>query len=525
MLNGHDLRRDIMQQLGQPVWMANDADCFTLSEAVDGAGAGATTVFGVIIGTGCGGGIAVHQQLLSGPNAIAGEWGHNPLPGYTPERDGPPQPCYCGKTNCIESFLSGTGFARRYGEQARAEAIVAAAQNGDPRALAHWRHFIDAFARSPGVGDQYSRPAGDCAGRRSVQRQPDLSRSACRHRAVDLLRHLPHADQTGPFRRRQRRARRGLGCPGFPAPRKGRGRHFFSRYVKLGENVQTEKAMPTIDDVSRLANVSRATVSRVLTGTRGVREESREAVLRAVEELNYRPSFAAQNLASQTSSHVGLVISAQDESHGARLLPLLSQALKGLNKSLLVQYVSDPVEQAAVIDDLQRQCVAVVVLGAVAADAPRNVIAFDRFGVAGSNSRGYDFAFATESACRYVIGKGHRNIALLVDSDSDDASRQMLEGYRNVLQNYSIPFNRQLVLTANDDVEQALLTLINSFSKYSVIIVKRDRYAAEAMRLLREFTIAVPQEVSLLSLEDSPLASLLYPPLTCISPATGGAAG
>ena len=141
---------------------------------------------------------------------------------------------------------------------------------------------------------------------------------------------------------------------------------FFSRYVKLGENVQTEKAMPTIDDVSRLANVSRATVSRVLTGTRGVREESREAVLRAVEELNYRPSFAAQNLASQTSSHVGLVISAQDESHGARLLPLLSQALKGLNKSLLVQYVSDPVEQAAVIDDLQRQCVAVVVLGAVA---------------------------------------------------------------------------------------------------------------------------------------------------------------
>ena len=158
-----------------------------------------------------------------------------------------------------------------------------------------------------------------------------------------------------------------------------------------------------------------------------------------------------------------------------------------------------------------------VVLGAVAADAPRNVIAFDRFGVAGSNSQGYDFAFATESACRYVIGKGHRNIALLMDSDSDDASRQMLEGYRNVLQNYSIPFNRQLVLTANDDVEQALLTLINSFSKYSVIIVKRDRYAAEAMRLLREFTIAVPQEVSLLSLEDSPLASLLYPPLTCIS--------
>lgn len=75
VLNGHDLRRDIMQQLGQPVWMANDADCFTLSEAVDGAGAGATTVFGVIIGTGCGGGIAVHQQLLSGPNLSPGSGG------------------------------------------------------------------------------------------------------------------------------------------------------------------------------------------------------------------------------------------------------------------------------------------------------------------------------------------------------------------------------------------------------------------------------------------------------------------
>ncbi len=125
--------------------MANDADCFTLSEAVDGAGAGATTVFGVIIGTGCGGGIAVHQQLLSGPNAIAGEWGIIRCRA-TPERDGPPQPCYCGKTNCIESFLryrlrpprgtSPCGSHRR-------------GANGDPRALAHWRHFIDAFARSP----------------------------------------------------------------------------------------------------------------------------------------------------------------------------------------------------------------------------------------------------------------------------------------------------------------------------------------------------------------------------------------
>ncbi|CNI21723.1 MULTISPECIES: LacI family DNA-binding transcriptional regulator [Yersinia] len=275
--------------------------------------------------------------------------------------------------------------------------------------------------------------------------------------------------------------------------------------------------MPTIDDVSKLANVSRATVSRVLTGTRGVRDESREAVLRAVEELNYRPSFAAQNLASQTSSYVGMVLPATEAGLSASLLPQLSQAIKSLNKSLLIQYVNDEIEQQRAVEDLQHQCVAVVTLGRNSTAIANNVIAFDEFSVKGNVSQGYNYAFATESACRYVLGKGHRNIALLVDSEQDEASKQMLEGYRSVLQNYSLPFNRQLLVTANRNVEQALLTLINSFTKYSVIIAKRDCYAAEAMRLLREFNIAVPQEVSLVSLEDSPLASLLYPPLTCIA--------
>ncbi|MDV3384101.1 ROK family protein [Klebsiella pneumoniae] len=118
VLNGHDLRRDIMQQLGQlKVWMANDADCFTLSEAVDGAWRRSYHRLRGDYRYRCGGGIAVHQQLLSGPNAIAGEWGHNPLPGYTPERDGPPQPCYCGKTNCNESFLSGTASPAAMGNK------------------------------------------------------------------------------------------------------------------------------------------------------------------------------------------------------------------------------------------------------------------------------------------------------------------------------------------------------------------------------------------------------------------------
>lgn len=271
-----------------------------------------------------------------------------------------------------------------------------------------------------------------------------------------------------------------------------------------------------MDDVSRLANVSRATVSRVLTGARGVRDESREAVLRAVEALNYRPNFAAQNLASQTSSYIGLVLASRDESSGARLIPALSRAVKTFNKTLLVEYVNNPVEQAAAIDELQHQCTVVVVFGALAPGCAENIISFDS-PASGADNQGYDFAFATESACRYMVSKGHRNIALVIDDETDDTSKMMVEGYRNVLQNYSLPFNRQLVLTANEDVEQALLALINSLSKFSAIVVKRDAYAAEAMRIFREFNISVPQEVSLISLEDSPLATQLYPQLTCIS--------
>lgn len=274
--------------------------------------------------------------------------------------------------------------------------------------------------------------------------------------------------------------------------------------------------MTTIDDVSKLANVSRATVSRVLTGARGVREESRKAVLLAVEELNYRPSFAAQNLASNTSNQVGMVLPAHEADFSATLLPQLSLAVKNLNKSLIIQYVNNASEQQAAIESLQHQCVAVVTLGKPCREVASNVIAFDDSSEIGTG-HGYNYAFATESACRYVLGKGHRNIALLIESEDDAASKQMLEGYRSVLQNFSLPFNRQLLVMANNNIEQALLKLINSFTKYTAIITKRDCYAAEAMRLLRDFNVAIPQEVSLVSLEDSPMASLLYPPLTCIA--------
>jgi fructokinase len=144
-LNGTDFLGDVGHALATPVRLANDADCFTLSEAVDGAGAGAASVFGVIIGTGCGGGIALNGRLHRGANAIAGEWGHNPLPWPTPaEYPGPA--CWCGKTGCLENWVSGPAFTRwaceMIGQDLSAPQIAALAAAGD--ALA--RQAIDLLA-------------------------------------------------------------------------------------------------------------------------------------------------------------------------------------------------------------------------------------------------------------------------------------------------------------------------------------------------------------------------------------------
>jgi fructokinase len=114
-LIGRPFQQDLATSLNKTITIANDADCFVLSEARDGAAKGASSVFGVIIGTGCGGGLVINQQLISGPNAICGEWGHNPLPW--PQADEELMPCYCGKSGCIETFLSGPGFSQQANKQ------------------------------------------------------------------------------------------------------------------------------------------------------------------------------------------------------------------------------------------------------------------------------------------------------------------------------------------------------------------------------------------------------------------------
>lgn len=150
-LIGHPFSTDLSARLGREVRCANDANCFALSEAVDGAAAGAQNVFGVIVGTGTGGGIVVRGRVLTGANAIAGEWGHNPLP-WPREGEWPGPPCYCGRTGCIETFLSGPGFAADYvahgGEPLDAVAIASRAAAGDVRAEQCVQRYEDRMARA-----------------------------------------------------------------------------------------------------------------------------------------------------------------------------------------------------------------------------------------------------------------------------------------------------------------------------------------------------------------------------------------
>ncbi len=150
VLIGRRLREDLSKALGREVRVSNDANCFALSEAVDGAGAGVEVVFGVIVGTGTGAGIAVRGRILTGVNAIAGEWGHNPLPWPQPgEWPGPP--CYCGRSGCLETFLSGPGLRLDLesvtGRRLEPPEIVGAAAAGDPEAEACLVRYESRMAR------------------------------------------------------------------------------------------------------------------------------------------------------------------------------------------------------------------------------------------------------------------------------------------------------------------------------------------------------------------------------------------
>jgi fructokinase len=150
-LNGQPIRHDLEAVLGRPVRITNDANCFALSEATDGAGAGAGVVFGAILGTGVGSGIVVHGRVLDGPNAIAGEWGHNPLP-WPRDDERPGLRCFCGQHGCIETFVSGPGLARDHeavtGEPLDVPQIVTGAAAGEASCNATLERYEGRLARA-----------------------------------------------------------------------------------------------------------------------------------------------------------------------------------------------------------------------------------------------------------------------------------------------------------------------------------------------------------------------------------------
>jgi fructokinase len=150
VLNGRALDRDLARMLGRPIRLENDANCFALSEAVDGSASDARLAFGVILGTGVGGGIVIDKQLVSGRNRIAGEWGHNPLPWPTKEEI-PGESCYCGKTGCIETFLSGPAISRQFRDRTSrnlsGKEISLAAEAGDEEAIEMLEVYEDRLAR------------------------------------------------------------------------------------------------------------------------------------------------------------------------------------------------------------------------------------------------------------------------------------------------------------------------------------------------------------------------------------------
>jgi fructokinase len=153
-LNGRRFREDLAAALGRDIRMANDANCLALSEAVDGAAAGAKISFSVILGTGCGGGLVVNGQLVEGANGIAGEWGHTPLPWPTHEELDASE-CWCGQRGCLETWISGSGLQRDYarsaGQRQTGEEIIQMARQGDTQAMAALDRYISRLGRGLAV--------------------------------------------------------------------------------------------------------------------------------------------------------------------------------------------------------------------------------------------------------------------------------------------------------------------------------------------------------------------------------------
>lgn len=253
--------------------------------------------------------------------------------------------------------------------------------------------------------------------------------------------------------------------------------------------------------------VSKATVSRVLSGSRGVKEESRQAVLKAVDELNYRPNVIAQSLLSQSTGCIG-VICAQDNIHQTTdYLYALEKQLSEHQKHLLLRFANTKAEVLRALHELSSGlCDDILIIGArfVLNIEQENVILVDCIEQENSNNIQFDHAFAAETACNYLASQGRHQIALIHPLSSGFAD-QVLFGYKQALEKNFLPFNRNLVFMGSSSSSVALQELLNNAStfNFNALLVANELEAQRVIPQLQAFNKSVPEDVMVFSLAGS----------------------
>lgn len=265
--------------------------------------------------------------------------------------------------------------------------------------------------------------------------------------------------------------------------------------------------MSTINDVSRLAGVSKATVSRVLSGSRGVKEASRLAVLKAVEELHYRPNVIAQSLLSQSTGCIGVICAQDNINQTTGYLYALEKHLSQHQKHLLLRFANSKTDVMHALEELTcGLCDDVLIIGArfPLNISQENVVLVDCVDVDSSNSIQFDHAFAAETACNYLIKQGRRQIAV-INPDSCGSVDQVLLGYKRALENNFLPFNRNLIFMDSTSSSVALQVLLNNSTtlNFNALLVADEQEAQRIIPQLQAFNKSVPQDIMVFSLAGS----------------------
>ena len=265
--------------------------------------------------------------------------------------------------------------------------------------------------------------------------------------------------------------------------------------------------MSTIKDVSRLAGVSKATVSRVLSGSRGVKEASRQAVLQAAEALNYRPNMIAQSLLSQTTGCIGVICAQDNINQTTSYLFALEKQLSQHQMHLLLRFANS---RGRVLHSLEELtcglCDNVLIIGArfpLNIDRP-DVVLIDCLESDATNSIQFDHAFAAETACNYLISQGRRQIAL-IHPQANGFADQVLLGYKHALEKNFLPFNRNLVFLDSHSPSVAVQELVNNATtlNFNALLVANEQQAQLVVPQLQAFNRAVPEKVMVFSLAGS----------------------